>query len=219
MFFLPFSVFLFILFILLIPILFVFFQIGIISLAFSKLGLTPFQGLMIFFLSLIGSTINIPIKEYYVERDNNFKFPNFLSFFFNVPEVSKKVIAINLGGAVIPIILSIFLLPRLPVLPTLICTFLMIIISKKLSKPIPGAGIMLPAFIPPLFSAIFALMFATYHAPLVAYFSGTIGTLIGADILNLPKILKKPFYGVISIGGAGIYDGIFLVGIISVLLS
>ena len=44
------------------------------------------------------------------------------------------------------------------------------------------------------------------------------GTLIGADIMNLGKIqgLGAP---VASIGGAGTFDGVFLVGIVAVLLA
>ena len=44
------------------------------------------------------------------------------------------------------------------------------------------------------------------------------GTLIGADLLNLDKIsgLGAP---VASIGGAGTFDGIFLIGIMAVLLA
>jgi uncharacterized membrane protein len=47
---------------------------------------------------------------------------------------------------------------------------------------------------------------------------GTMGTLIGADILNLDKIssLGAP---VASIGGAGTFDGIFLTGILAVLVA
>ncbi len=46
----------------------------------------------------------------------------------------------------------------------------------------------------------------------------TLGSLIGADLLNLKKIpeLGTP---IASIGGAGTFDGIFLTGIISVLLA
>jgi len=52
----------------------------------------------------------------------------------------------------------------------------------------------------------------------VAYVSGVLGTLIGADIANLDKIrgLGAP---VASIGGAGTFDGIFLTGILAVLLA
>jgi uncharacterized membrane protein len=51
----------------------------------------------------------------------------------------------------------------------------------------------------------------------VAYVSGTLGTLIGADLTNLHSIgkLGAP---VASIGGAGTFDGVFLSGLIAVLL-
>jgi uncharacterized membrane protein len=44
------------------------------------------------------------------------------------------------------------------------------------------------------------------------------GTLIGADLLRVHQIKKlgSPF---MSIGGAGIFDGIYLVGLVSVLLA
>jgi len=52
----------------------------------------------------------------------------------------------------------------------------------------------------------------------MAYISGTLGTLIGADLINLGKIegLQAP---VASIGGAGTFDGIFFTGILAVLLA
>ena len=53
--------------------------------------------------------------------------------------------------------------------------------------------------------------------PPILAFAGSMGTLIGADLLNLDKIqgLGAP---VASIGGAGTFDGVFLTGIIAVLL-
>jgi uncharacterized membrane protein len=53
---------------------------------------------------------------------------------------------------------------------------------------------------------------------MVAYISGTLGVLIGADLLHLRHLaaLRSP---VVSIGGAGTFDGIFLTGIIAVLLA
>jgi uncharacterized membrane protein len=50
-----------------------------------------------------------------------------------------------------------------------------------------------------------------------AYVGGVLGTLIGADLLNLGKIrnLGAP---IASIGGAGTFDGIFLSGFIALLL-
>jgi hypothetical protein len=91
-------------------------------------------------------------------------------------------------------------------------------ISKRLARPVPGLGIALPAFIPPILSALMALLLAPAQAPMMAYISGTFGVLIGADLLNLRNLagLRAP---VVSIGGAGTFDGIFLTGIIAVLLA
>jgi len=52
----------------------------------------------------------------------------------------------------------------------------------------------------------------------LAYIAGSLGTLIGADLTNLDKVrgLGAP---VASIGGAGTFDGIFLTGILAVLLA
>jgi uncharacterized membrane protein len=53
---------------------------------------------------------------------------------------------------------------------------------------------------------------------IIAYVSGAIGTLIGADLTNLHAVanLGAP---VASIGAAGTFDGVFLTGIIAVLLA
>ena len=56
------------------------------------------------------------------------------------------------------------------------------------------------------------------HAAHLAYISGVLGVLIGADMLRLNTIaaLGTP---VAAIGGAGTFDGIFLTGIIAALLA
>jgi uncharacterized membrane protein len=64
----------------------------------------------------------------------------------------------------------------------------------------------------------------------VAYIAGTLGTLIGADLLNLRAILRgsllpateaeeTPAKVIDSIGGAGVFDGIFLTGILAPFLA
>ncbi len=56
-----------------------------------------------------------------------------------------------------------------------------------------------------------------YNLYAIAYVSGTLGTLIGADLLNLGK-LSQLRVGSASIGGAGTWDGVFLTGILAVFL-
>jgi uncharacterized membrane protein len=87
-----------------------------------------------------------------------------------------------------------------------------------MATPVPGVGIAVPILGPPIAAAITALFISWRHAAALAYAGGSLGTLIGADLLNLSNIegLGAP---VASIGGAGTFDGIFLAGIIAVLIA
>jgi uncharacterized membrane protein len=79
-------------------------------------------------------------------------------------------------------------------------------------------GIAVPVFIPPAIAAVTALLLSRQSASSLAYICGSLGTLIGADLLNLGKVqeLSAP---IVSIGGAGRFDGIFMTGILAVLLA
>jgi len=91
-------------------------------------------------------------------------------------------------------------------------------VVHRMARPIPGMGIATPMFIPPIAAALAGLIFNHEWASSTAYVAGTLGTLIGADILHLDKLreLRAP---VASIGGAGTFDGIFLTGVLAVLLA
>ncbi|HOJ38850.1 MAG TPA: DUF1614 domain-containing protein [bacterium] len=219
MIFIPFSLILFLLFLFLLPFFFLLIQIEIVRLALSKLGLSPAAAFAIVLLSLIGSSINIPLVSREAPAWQSFRpeiFP--LLAPFRMPElVQRQVIAINLGGAVIPLLLCLYLLPKAPALPTFFATLISTLICFYLSRVVPGLGVTIPAFIPPLVAVSLAYLFSPGNKIPVAYISGVLGVLIGADLLNLPHLETYP--GVMSIGGAGVYDGIFLVGIISALLA
>lgn len=134
-------------------------------------------------------------------------------------EVERRtIIAVNVGGAVIPVLISGFLITRVNPVEAIIGVFIMTIFIHMIARPVKGLGIAVPALIPPILAAAVALMISSENAPMIAYISGTLGSLIGADLLNLKKIpdLGAP---VASIGGAGTFDGIFLTGIISVILA
>lgn len=218
MIFIPIAFLIFLLFILFLPILLILVYFHIITLGFEKLGIPNSATIFLLFLILIGSVINIPLTKkrlVYVVR------PRFFGL-FKVPRVEVQGVAINLGGAVIPILISFYFLflgwrLAFDLRSIFIAVFLMIIVCKFLARVVPGVGITLPSFIPPIFSAIFALILVPSFAAPTAFVAGVWGTLIGADILNLPKIRK--YGGYLSIGGVGVFDGIFLVGIVSALLA
>jgi uncharacterized membrane protein len=146
---------------------------------------------------------------------------DFFGFRYVIPTVEierRTIIAINLGGCVIPVLVSVFLIPMVNQIDVLIGVFIMTVFIHMMARPVKGIGIAVPALLPPIMSAGLALIIAPQSAPMLAYISGTLGSLIGADLLNLKKIprLGTPLA---SIGGAGTFDGIFLTGIISVLLA
>ncbi|GBE02058.1 MAG TPA: DUF1614 domain-containing protein [Nitrospirae bacterium] len=217
MYFLPISLALFLLFILLIPLLIVLAP----AIAFTKLGLDPVCGYAFFILCLLGSGINIPIHRKKVDYAVPVDETNVMvqSFFgIKIPPYTEQVIAVNFGGAVLPVILSIYLLGNVPIHLVLIATAVTSTASYLLSKPVRGVGVIMPAFVPPLIAALTALAISREYAPPIAYISGVLGTLIGADILRLHQIgrIETRF---LSIGGAGVFDGIYLVGLVSVLLA
>jgi uncharacterized membrane protein len=129
------------------------------------------------------------------------------------------VIAVNVGGAVIPGLMSLYLLAKNRLwVRGLLATAVVAIVCYSLSQPVPGLGIAEPILVPTVITAIVALLLSREHAAPLAYISGSLGTLIGADLLNLGNIpgLGAP---VASIGGAGTFDGIFLIGILAVLIA
>ena len=119
----------------------------------------------------------------------------------------------------IPVILSIYLLRKNKFyLQGALAVALVALVTHLLAYPVRGVGISVPVFVPPAVAALAALILRWRQAAPLAYIAGSLGTLIGADLLNLGRIrgLGAP---VASIGGAGTFDGVFLSGIIAVLLS
>lgn len=196
-------------------------QVGIISYAYEKLGVPQEHILFLLLLSLLGSYINIPIGTVpsgeMVEATEVVFFGT--RYRIPVPLAPRTVLAVNVGGALIPVLLSTYVLLRTGIwIESLIGIGIVSAVVHRLARPVPGLGIAMPLFIPPALAALTGLVLSSEHAPAVAYVSGTLGTLIGADLLNLKRVtgLGAP---VASIGGAGTFDGIFLTGILAVLLS
>jgi uncharacterized membrane protein len=190
--------------------------------AYGRAGISSPAALFILFGSLIGSYINIPVAELGPQRMISGEEIDFYGMHYVIPllvEAPGTIIAVNVGGAVIPVLLSIYLLAKYNlwgrgVLATAVVAF----ICHHLATPVRGVGIAEPVFVPPIATAITAVLISRQYAGPLAYISGSLGVLIGADLLNLNKVqgLGAP---VASIGGAGTFDGIFLTGVIAVLLA
>jgi uncharacterized membrane protein len=197
-------------------------QLRILRYAYMKLGLGPGAALLLLFGSLIGSYFNIPIAVLPGSTVRAHEIVDFYGMRYVVPLVTSwpgTVLAVNLGGAVIPTIMSTYLVMRYQLwLKAAIATVVIAFIIHSMATPVPGIGIAVPVFAPVVATAIIAFILSREYAAPLAYIGGSMGTLIGADLLNLDKIsgLGAP---VASIGGAGTFDGIFLTGILAVLLA
>ena len=199
--------------------------IGVTETAFERIGFSRAEFLAILFLTFIGSFVNIPIKRIQgTEEVVDYKEVNFFWATYRIPQFFQRqvstLVAINFGGAVIPILVSIYLLATHPsfLVYSLIGIFFNSIIVWLGARKVQGVGIVTPVFVPPLAAAVISLLI--YHGggvAIIAYVSGTLGALIGADLLNLKGITKMRA-PVVSIGGAGTFDGVFLTGIIAVVL-
>ncbi|OIQ12977.1 DUF1614 domain-containing protein [Neomoorella thermoacetica] len=186
--------------------------------SFARLGLSLGGAMLLLSASVIGGLINIPVsrRRLYIEEP---RFGSFPFFFYYPPQVSYQLLCINVGGAVIPVLFSLHLLAtRAPLLPALTATLIVTVVAKLLARIVPGVGISIPTFIPPVVAALAAIIVSPHNAAPVAYIAGAIGTLLGADILNLGAIRRLQSQ-VVSIGGAGVFDGIFLVALAAALLS
>ena len=101
------------------------------------------------------------------------------------------ILAINVGGAVIPIMLSFYLLMRYRLWgPGLVAIAIVAFFVHRLATPVPGVGIAVPTFAPPLLAAFVALVLSRRYAGPLAYIGGCIGVLVGADLLNLGDLAQ-----------------------------
>lgn len=197
-------------------------ELRIVRYAYERIGVSQRFMLILLLLSFLGSYVNIAVARLPPET---MYAPGIVQH-FGVPYVvpvptasAGTIIALNVGGAIVPTLLSLYLVVKNRFYgKALVATGIVTIIVHLVAQPVPGVGITEPVFVPPLATAIVAFVISPARAAPLAYVAGSLGTLIGADLLNLGKIagLGAP---IASIGGAGKFDGIFLTGLIAVLLA
>ena len=205
------------------------FLLQAIGIAFLQLGIPMWLAILIVPGSLVGSLINIPL--YTIESDSapctedshvQYWGINYQVFHPECP--GETQISINLGGAIIPIFVSgyLILVNITAVVQFIVAITIVALIVHRVARIEPNVGILTPGFLPALAAVfitivILAIAPGSYNGYAIAYVCGTLGTLIGADLLNLNK-LSRLRTGKASIGGAGTWDGVFLTGILAVFL-
>jgi uncharacterized membrane protein len=196
--------------------------IKLLTFASTSMGVGPRTILAVLLFSLLGSYLNIPLAVLPERVTSSLAEVTFFGIRYVIPVVHEwpaTVLAINVGGAVIPILVSLYLIAKNRLYGLSLAGIAVVAaVCHSLAYPVPGLGIAEPVFVPPLVTVAMALMLSRRYAAPLAYVSGSLGTLIGADLLNLDKVqgLGAP---IASIGGAGTFDGIFVTGLLAVVYA
>ncbi len=179
------------------------FEMDALEWTFARIAVPHRWYFGILLASFLGSLINIPLARTAPRADGK-----------------STIIALNVGGALVPVGLSTHLLfvQHGLLQPALLALAVVIAATYATARPVPGVGIAMPLFLAPVLAAVSAWLLVPDAPTAVAYVAGSIGTLVGADLLNLRRLgtLGAP---VVSIGGAGTFDGIFLSGLLAALLA
>lgn len=197
--------------------------LDLVSFAYRRIGIAPGWLLLVLAGTIVGSFVNIPVvRVRNVVQQPSERTVGFLGIRYVVPtplRSSEICIAVNVGGALIPAALSVYLAihDHLELL-ALIGVAIAAVVVRLVARPIRGVGIAVPIVLPALIAVILASLLTVHYLAALAYIIGVMGVLIGADLSNLKK---TPTLGapIVSIGGAGTFDGIFLTGLLAVLLA
>jgi uncharacterized membrane protein len=196
-------------------------QYGLLTVAFEKLDLSADSAYLLFITILGGSMINLPLFSMKSEPPNLEEIPPQLrELYRKMPYTGKTIIMANVGGCVVPVAFCLYLLAHHPlnIFYVVLAVAAVTLLSFKTSRSVPGIGMGMPILLAPILAALVSVALDPANAAPMAFISGTMGVLIGADLLHLEDI-RKMGTPVASIGGAGSFDGIFISGIVAVLLA
>jgi len=213
-----------------VPLLF----LGLVGKAFTNLvGLSWLTATALVILILICSLVNIPVWKV---RKETIRMPHgeagqFPDMFTptEVGGIWETSIAVNLGGAIIPVAMACWLLYSASkvmagetlYLQVAVATLIVAAIAYVTTKPMVGLGLRAPLFVPGLTALLCGILFAQglgLTAGVIAFASAVFGILLGANIAHLPHVgdLEVPQ---VSIGGAGTFGAIFIGCILSALIA
>ncbi|MCX6683316.1 MAG: DUF1614 domain-containing protein [Methanoregula sp.] len=205
--------------------------LGMIGAAFTRLGFSWITAIVVVLLMLFGSYVNIPL--YRIKRDMVRIYPDTTAVFgsgspWPADPVWETLVSINLGGAILPMCISLYLLYQAVsitgsslLVPVGSGILLVALVTFFATRPIPGVGLRVPLLIPALTALLMGMLLfggAGIPATVMAFVSGTTGTLLGGNIPQLFRIkdLEVPF---VSIGGAGTFGAVFICCIVPALVA
>ena len=207
--------------------LFPFFLANAFLTALAKLGLGPTSSLLVALGIFMGGVINIPVTRIEQTEFVEYRPTQLLGLdrllTRPVQRQSFTIIAVNLGGCLVPTALAGYQVGRLALqAPSTLLALgaalaLNVALCYYFATPVPQQGIALQPLIPAGGAALTGLLLAPEWAPPIAFSAGVLGPLVGADLLHLDDIAEIGT-GMASIGGAGTFDGVVLSGLVATLL-
>lgn len=212
-----------------------FFLFDTMQFALERLHLSPTAALLCVIGILVGGLINLPLYRYPppevipIERYPEMG-PDGITWQYRELNPADPVVAVNLGGCVIPAALAVWQVLYLtgpgavPLSMLALVTTVNVGVCYLAARPIKGVGIVMPALLSPLVCV--GLTWLTLPGlenalvrPGVAFVAGVFGPLVGADLLHLADVRDPRRGGVLSIGGAGTFDGIVISGLLAALIA
>jgi uncharacterized membrane protein len=207
---------------------------GIMLGGLGKLHINPKAAIALTIAIIIGGFINIPVRRIVHQHQVVVVHPlaafGLSGMLPRLRRVQREtIIAVNVGGCLIPLGIAAYELSYLAAAGrgalaavTAACA-VNALVCYVTARPVPGVGIVMPGLLAALVAAGLALVFAPAHAAPVAFVAGVVGPLVGADLLHLTDLAGKNLTskpaGIMSIGGAGTFDGIVLSGIVAAYLT
>jgi len=149
-------------------------------------------------------------------------------FIPNIPVFShgNAVLCLNVAGCLIPLLISWRVLKTGRASPAACIVGIVIvsIMANHLSSFIPGKGVIISdIYVPSLAACLISIALSRKWERIgpIAYVSSSMGILVGCDLLRLREILSYQPYTLtyVTIGGAGIFDAIFIAGIAAVMMD
>src|SRR3569832_1791 len=164
-------------FVVLLGLLLAFVQVGLLTVAFEKLGLSSHSAFLLLFVSLFGSALNLPTVKIAAERPPSDTIPEHLRPLME--QALRRfdgttVIAVNVGGCLIPVLFSYYLLQHhpIPLHDVVIAIAIVATIARVTSRPVPGLGCGLPFFVGRIAAALCAVGLDAEICGAVALFCG-----------------------------------------------
>lgn len=172
---------------------------GVAQRILDRMRLTDKQALLFIAAVIAGSFINIPLMR------------------------SPVQLTINVGGALLPLLLSIWLIAKADetsekiraVVASLLVTFTIYLGSRYLPYE-PENMFLDPKLIYGLSAGIIAYLAGRSRRS--AFIGGVLGIIL-SDIVHMITIINAGIPGTVSIGGAGAFDVVMIAGIVAVMIA